>query len=399
MIPIVLFDLDGTLIKPGGYRAAYRASMEYLLSQIGLSYLVPDEKITNRFEASAITSEWDMLPISLAFALTAALEESQNKSLLSDFVEAIEWSRNAGLDGRISVDYSTKISEMDGYWFDQPTPADSLLHIATTINPGLLPNLARHPLLTTLLKNSRSVDSSYTTRIFQNFVLGAELFEQTYDLPRLFHADSLMMLYDQSAVLPTVLDSIRAEIAAGHLRAVAYTARPSLPPREILEHGRQYSPEAEMALSLLGLAQLPLIGYGRLVHLADVMGDHPDRYVKPSAVQALASIAAAWIDNEWEALRWALDVFRRYGPDNAVEVSVDMTMLPQEMEVHIFEDSAGGIQAGMDAAKILSEAGMKVSLSGWGIAIDPAKKAALEEAGANVFSDVNHALDRALNIR
>jgi hypothetical protein len=399
MIPIVLFDLDGTLIKPGGYRAAYRASIEYLLGQMGLSYLVPDEEVTNRFEASAITSEWDMLPISLAFVLNAALEEAREKPLLSDFGEAIEWSRNAGLDGRISVDFPMKISEMDGHWFDQPTPADSLLHTATTINPGLLPNLVMHPLLTALLRGSRLVDSSYTTRIFQNFVLGAELFEQTYDRPRLFDADSLMMLYDQSAVLPSGLTCIRSKIAEGHLRAVAYTARPSLPPREIFEHRRQYSPEAEMALSLLGLTQLPLIGYGRLVYLADRMGDHPDQYVKPSPVQALASIAAAWISHEWEALRWALDVYRKYGPDQAVELNVDMTVLPHEMEVHIFEDSAGGIQAGIDAAKILVEAGINVSLSGWGIATDSAKKAALERAGAIVFSDVNYALEQALNIR
>ena len=69
---ILLFDLDGVLILPRGYRAAVHDTLTYFLDDLNLSHLEVDDGLPPLFESLGVTSEWDMIAVSLAVALDAA---------------------------------------------------------------------------------------------------------------------------------------------------------------------------------------------------------------------------------------------------------------------------------------------------------------------------------------
>ena len=66
------------------------------------------------------------------------------------------------------------------------------------------------------------------------------------------------------------------------------------------------------------------------------------------------------------------------------------------MQVHVFEDSVGGIQATHRAAQVLREVGVEIGVHAWGCATHPEKIAALERIAAPVFSGVQPAVESAL---
>ena len=65
MTTVLLLDIDGVLVKPGGYRAALHATLNYFVNLMGLPHFeFPEEKLAG-FERRGITSEWDMVPLLL----------------------------------------------------------------------------------------------------------------------------------------------------------------------------------------------------------------------------------------------------------------------------------------------------------------------------------------------
>ena len=89
---IVLFDLDGVLLKPGGYRASVHATMEYFLRQMGMEHANLQEKDIALLESMGVTSEWDMVPISLALVLDALLVTASTPPLLDSWLAAMQWA-------------------------------------------------------------------------------------------------------------------------------------------------------------------------------------------------------------------------------------------------------------------------------------------------------------------
>ena len=62
MTKIVLLDIDGVLVHPGGYRAALRATVNHFIEP---PLVIPEEVLTD-LENRGISSEWDMAPLLLA---------------------------------------------------------------------------------------------------------------------------------------------------------------------------------------------------------------------------------------------------------------------------------------------------------------------------------------------
>jgi len=149
-----------------------------------------------------------------------------------------------------------------------------------------------------------------------------------------------------------------------------------------------YSPEAELVLDQVGLRELPLVGLGQVCWLAGEMGCSPDEFVKPSPVQALAAIGAAVTRQVVPALRAAVRIFRE-------EEDGYFSGFPA-LNIHVFEDSAGSVMAVREAARLLSITGASTRVTAWGIAQNPAKRSALEKAGAVLVEDINIALAEVL---
>jgi hypothetical protein len=174
------------------------------------------------------------------------------------------------------------------------------------------------------------------------------------------------------------------------VRVALYTARPSLPPVDANVTANGYSPEAELARSLVRLDDYPLIGLGRVHWLAQKAGQRGDHLVKPSPVQALAAIGAAWSGQEAAALKAALALHH------------DNNLLPplasiERTTVHIFEDSPGGIDAVGRAVELLQAVGLDIVWQPYGITpTDGPKAKAMAARGVPIYPSVNEAILDAL---
>jgi hypothetical protein len=389
---VFLFDIDGVLVEPSGYRAAVQATLRYFTRRMGLpDEIVPDEDSMSLFESQRITSEWDMVPISLAILLEQLLASTYGIELPLSLDECCHYLSKFRLN-MSSVDYRTPILQIGTRLRSGEAPSDRLLNLLQENQAGeLFPHLQGHPILSELLANTRQPSRSQTTRIFQHFSLGSEIFNRTYRLPAEFDTPSLLQANDR----PLLPQRLHDELAARHqnegLAIAAYTMRPSLPPRQVNASLLGYAPEAEMALELVGMEQYPLIGFGRIQYLAEKTGKPAESYMKPSPVQALAAIFAALSEDEAASLELAARL-HTWGRVNDLSKRIGAPALV----VHVFEDSPGGIEAVHRAAQELAQNGVSIRTYTWGVASQPDKLAALQAIQVQVFSSTQEAVESAL---
>jgi hypothetical protein len=229
-----------------------------------------------------------------------------------------------------------------------------------------------------LLTETRNVYKSHTMRIFQHFTLGSEKFKRTYDLPEELVIESFLLTHDR----PIINNDITRKLRQSNYRLAAFTSRPSAPPRDVDASNFGYAPEAELALELVGLSDIPLIGYGRLTYLANQRGLDAATLLKPSPVQALAAIAAAFTGEEWTTIQAAAD-WQKTGQLNGV-----FSRLPPSFELIVVEDTMGGINSTLSAGKILQLAGKDITIQALGLTLgSPSKAAAFQQAGIPFYED------------
>lgn len=383
-------DLDGVLIHPRGYRAAVRASMEYLLERMGLCIPPPEDEIPALFEAQGVTSEWDMVSILLGLLVNAISAHLDRPLPALGLEQVLDWA--AGQDTRgFAIDYATAVRGLAGLVPPGGLPAAAYRSaVENRTHPLHFDRLDHQPLVGELFNPARDVQTHLPTRLVQNYVLGHQVFEQTYQLPALDESASLLSELDRPALEPDLSAELLERWRRGNLGLAAFTARPSLPPRDAPLPLPGYSPEAEMALRLVGLEEIPTLGYGRLQWLAGQVGGYPDQYLKPAPEQPLSAAYAALTGREAGALLWAFRAAR--GEPAALDHP-----FPAEIDLHIFEDSSIGLLGGENAARILAGLGLRVALHRWGITQVPEKEASLLAAGAErIFAGVNQALRAVL---
>lgn len=394
---IILFDLDGVLVQPGGYRAAVRATVNHFGGLLGLGEIAPDDETVAIFEAEGITCEWDMIPVILAFALDRALAQADAVPPLDSFQAACDWLRNRPV-GDLTLDYAPAFRGLGRYTRPGEIPAETLLRLCEDgLGRELFPNLTGHGVLRELFSHTRRPSRSRTTHIFETFVLGDEAYSRAMRLPAEVRSESLLARCDRPLLLPHVRDRLLAWREQQKLHMAAYTARPSLPLMAVEDPLAVYAPEAEMALHLVGLESIPLMGTGQMGQTAVMLDENEDRLTKPAPYHALAAIVAAWSGDRGAALEWAAAAFRHYERGEPAERLADgATLLPAAFTLHIFEDSPAGMRGGKRAAELLRKLGRSVDLKLWGVSQHPEKVSALEQEGALVSADVNTALERAL---
>lgn len=390
---VILFDLDGVCVQPGGYRAAVRETLNYFNQQMGLPSLAPDDETIAIFEAQGITCEWDMIPITLAVMLEAAAAQLDGKLSLDSLQTTCENLRGSPLDS-ITVDYAPVLRQLGKYMRVGEAPAESLLALCECGQGShLFPRLSNQGVLRELFTNTRRPARSRTTHVFQTFVLGDEVFTQAMALPAEVQTESLLARHDRPLLAPEIRDRLLAMRDEGLLRMAAYTARPSLPLGETEERLAVFTPEAEMALKLVGLETIPVVGSGQMSEAAWSLGEREDRLTKPAPYHALAAAAAAWTGDRLSALAWIQQVFNYFERGGALPpLETGAGSLPAHLEMHVFEDSPSGLSGGKEAARMLGDLGIDVQVNLWGVSTHPEKAEALERVGARVFPDVNQAV-------
>ncbi len=355
---IILLDVDGVLVQAGGYRAALRATVHH--------FTAPDleikEELLSEMEHHGIASEWDMSPLIIAAYWDAILSRAPIPNLPSDVSAAArEIKTSAPIDLAIP-----KFDLVAGQY-----PAESAFHA------GCFASIP-HELRKNLLTSTRDVRKSHTMRTFQHYTLGSENFADTYQMQPEIQTESFLLTCDHS----NVNDEIRAKIRQLHHHIAAFTARPSHPPREANDSTLGYAPEAELALDLISMKDIPLIAFGKLEYIAAQHGLDPATLVKPSPFQALAGTLAAWTGDEHSALQAA------YNWHNTGALNGNFQSLPPSFDLMVVEDTMGGIRSVKAAGEILQKAGFDVHVHAIGLTSGNAAKAsAFEKAGVIHFEN------------
>jgi hypothetical protein len=384
---ILLFDIDGVLVQPAGYRLATEETCRYYLDKGGITASLPYSEIYSCFEAQRVTSEWDMIPLTLLLLFDVLCESDPMPTEVDTLGKVLSWTKQRSIS-IISPQIETAILELDQYIKPGKTAAQSILEAKLNGTAGdIFTHLGNPLLFTDLLDKTRNILACETTRKFQEFALGGELFNQIYNQEAEHNFPSFLLTHDRSLLSEEYQKKLLSKLGNDDLFACVYTARPSLAPREIQTDQASYSPEAELAMKLCHLESLPLVGYGKLSFLASNTGRTIPEYIKPAPVQALAAVASAWSGNEWLGLEWAASI------SSGMCKSGNPIGIPKEFELYILEDSAAGIQGGRKAAEVLDANGWKVEFHPIGISIHPEKRKALVQSGAEIYPDVNTALE------
>lgn len=331
---IILLDIDGVLVQPGGYRAALRATVKRFIGD----YVI-DEDVPVSMEKRGISSEWDMSPLIIAAYWEDVLSRQPMTNLSDDPViagEQIQKQRKVEEPKHLSI---PAFELLDGQY-----PVDAAYAV------GCFPSIPSE-LRKNLMTESRDVYKSHTFRTFQHFTLGSETFGETYQLPAEFEAQSLLLTEDKANISAEVRERLRHERNS----IAGFTARPSRPPREWDGSHVGYAPEAELGLELAGLADIPLMSFGKLEFIAAQHGLNPATLMKPAPFHALAGILAAWTGDELSALNAA------YEWHTSSKLNGRFSELPKSFELYVIEDTMGGVRATQAAGAILCEAGFEVS--------------------------------------
>lgn len=360
MKKVILLDVDGVLVSPGGYRAALHATLNYFAGLMGAPHFDFHEEKIAELEKRGIFSEWDMVPVLLGAAWNDILAKVGNVNLPSDLKSAaIEIG--CRMNGHVSEDLIIPDFEI----LPNVYPTESaLLH-------GCFPHLP-DALRRSLLHDSRNVHFSQTTRLFQHFSLGSRVFSETYNLPVEVETESFLQTHDTS----NLTDETLAKLLQPHVHLASITARPSAPPRDVETSHIGYAPEAEAALELVDLADIPLIGYGRLEYYEKQFGVAAASLLKPSPVQSLAAVAAAFSGEEWSSIQAAAE-WQASGRLNSI-----FSSLPREFELIVVEDTMGGIRSAQAAGDVLQKNGFDVKVHALGLTSGSrAKIDAFDKAG------------------
>lgn len=366
MKKVILLDIDGVLVHHGGYRAALHATLNHFASLMGLSHFdFPEEKLAE-LEKRGIFSEWDMVPLLLSSLWNDILAHRPDLNLPADlFPAAAEIGRN--VNGYLPRELI--IPEFEHIAGQYPAEA-ALQH-------GCFPFIPMD-LRVNILSQSRNVNFSQTMRLFQHYSLGSHAFSKTYDLPVEVETESFLLTHDRS----NINDEIRAKLRQPDIHLAGLTARPSAPPREVDASHFGYAPEAEIALDLVGLADIPLIAFGKLEYLAAERRLDAGALMKPSPIHALAATAAAFTGDEWAGLQAAADWIQ------TGQLKGIFTELPRAFELFVVEDTMGGIRSTLAAGEILRKSGFDVTTHALGLTSGSTAKAeAFTQAGIKYFND------------
>jgi hypothetical protein len=237
-----------------------------------------------------------------------------------------------------------------------------------------------------LLAHPREFARSPVMRHFQQYTLGSRAYADHYRIQPEIETPSLLAELDRPAVSVQSRDRILELHRGKRITAAVITARPCRP-QNVADDPTDYPPEAEIALRIIGLKDLPLAGAGHMQWLARRHGQLIDAYLKPSPVHSLAAFALALGDGEGTALESA----RAFVEEGKLLPPLDR-LRAEPADILIFEDSPTGVVGTQSAVDLLIRARCPCRLSILGVAAGGEKRAVLESLGAKVFETTDEAM-------
>lgn len=357
---ILLFDMDGVLVKPLAYHLALQETVRLAGVETGFGEVLLTEDQIAEFEALGISSEWHSSALCMAAMVLQVrggmVGEGGNSQTgiinLEDLFEAIA---------------------------AQPVQKSAIRRGQAAVERLAASYEVVDDLAWRLVAESESIEYSPTLNWFQELILGSENYQNIYGKQPQFQTESYLMRYDERQLSEYNAGQVlRWAQASGHGAAIM-TNRPSRGPSDFAG-----MPDAELGSSLVGLVDLPLVGKGEILWLAAHTGLGVESLSKPAWKHALAAILVA---SGW-SLEDSLN-FVKEQPANWHNPTLNQL---HNSKVTVFEDTPSGLVAAQETSELLSDMGLKVEVQKIGIAAEEAKHSALSALGADVYPDINQAL-------
>jgi hypothetical protein len=363
---ILLFDMDGVLLKPGGYHRSLMESVKRIGHALGAPQTELREDQIAKFEALTVTNEWDSLAICTALTL----------------IHIWQFDDSVRLEG---------LSATTGIITDQAPDFDAFLENFTDV--GDLPGhaayahlLKKHRYLSQaqtdhlaeILLNCRDIYHSLTLPIHQEIVLGSVEFERNYNIKSQLNIDSYLFQHDKPVMTQQHSQALQNWLANPNHHAGILTNRPCRTPKDYLS-----SPEAELGANLIGWDHLPVLGSGLLAWYAVTQQKLPDfTYFKPHAVHTLALLQMIAGCPTKDALAKATSLSRKEGNNNA-------WAWLKGSRITIFEDSAKGLKSGIAARYCLEDIGIYADFYFVGVTDNSIKYQALQQLSDVIIPNIN----------
>jgi hypothetical protein len=389
-VNILLFDVDGVLIEDGGYYAALIKTLDYFNRLLGADPIVFGPPDREQFQSRGYVNEWDLCPLCAGILLIETLARQPDRSLTpAPFEDFLRQLRGAPVPqlAEVARPYLEQIERAQGKPVERAR--DVLLSALAQLPLRAGTRLAIENLLREMFSQTHDVDRAPVTQIFQEFVIGSQLYAESYHLPPRFKEPSVLITEDRSLISDESTQKLAEWSRADRVRVCVYTARPSLPPADDPDRSPHigYSPEAELGMQLLDL-HYPLIATGRVQWLAAKVNVPFESVTKPAPIQALAAIGAAITHEEANSLLAANALMSR-----GELIGPLLHLKDHSTRVWIVEDGILGMQATHGAIDLLKRSGLDVQAHAIGIAAGGPKADALAPLSEIVQLDVNAAIE------
>lgn len=363
---ILLFDMDGVLLESAGYHKALTETVRLIGEALGYKNVELTPADIAAFEAAGITSEWDSSVICFIWLMLPLWERFPSLGIPATLTEGL-FPREYGLAPK----WEALFDKLNQPLSEFGNPVFRAEQILASGHP-------REQNIRQIFYEAYSIEKSLTYRIFQELVLGSLFFAETYSLLPWFEAESFLSQFDRPNLIPDESAKLLNWLAEDGHRAAIFTNRPS-------GYGGLSTPEAEIGARRVGLAALPIVGYGDMLWLSQQRGVDVGALRKPSPAHTLAALQRARGMDAKTALHLAADLAL-----DGKNVS-DWHQF-QGVEVHVFEDTSAGLKSAQAAQGILQELGLNSFWHFLGISAVEAKQTALRSVGAEVFSSLSEAL-------
>lgn len=366
---LLLFDMDGVLLQPHGYHRALQRTVGIISRLLGFGeYLLSNEHIA-QFEALGISCEWHSSALCTALWMTTIAQETgkfPNEPSLHRPLSAKKFPAPA-----LAILFETLEQFPNG--MSALARAEKVIQkIAQQANVDPQQPMA-------VIRNCESSAHSLTFNIFQELVLGSEIYGKTYGIPGQLGECSYLNQYDQPNLSPRQVGQLRQWLENPEHGAAIMTNRPS---NALL--GAAGTPEVEIGARLAGVDWLPATGLGEMQWLANQQTVDSATLLKPAPIHALAAALAAARIPIRESLQGAFRALQ--GQDTSPLHVLDSST------IYVFEDTPGGLISAQKMQATLNRLGMSITLKKMGIASTTAKASALSDCGARVFASLQDAV-------
>jgi phosphoglycolate phosphatase-like HAD superfamily hydrolase len=389
---LLLFDVDGVLVEDRGYRAAVIATVNYFSRHMGVNdtHLTPAS--IDLFHAHGFVNEWDSTPFILGVLLIEAVKAAHTANLrsvvLEDFLPQIKAIGVPSLQPHFDR-YVAQADQVTGR--PSQRALQVLLNNLNSIDLSCPTREAVQSALHQLFDNPYDFFNAHVTQVFQEYIIGSKSYAEVYQLPPRFALPSLLLSEDRPLLMPEYKQRLDAWQNSGVAKTCVYTARPSQAPIEHPNgHAKSigFSPEAELAIDLVGMHDYPLIASGQMMWLAQQVQQPIESMTKPAPIQALAAIGAAISHDQIAALRAAHALLW-----NGELIKPLDELKNQSTTVWVVEDAMLGLQSARGAIDLLRQHSIDIQLHAIGIANGGPKAAVLQSMCEVVLPDVNVAID------